>query len=249
MRRQLRQLVRLSVNPTQRLHFLHTHTQSHTTRIPWTNLEVLVLWEEVGEVDCLVCPPLRNHHHTPDLLHLRVVWGTHSIQEACNLEGREGGEGRGVTYSHREYSSPDLCAQVRNDDEFLEDVFREDVCEASFLDVVRRDVDMVGSQVKVGGRDGSNPPLRFRRECLPLIVAGCRDDYLIAVFVGGAGGGCRQLGLLLCLFLNLGNLLSLLGGGRDLHSQDDVPDLRLCQRRHIHTVNTHTHSHWRHCRT
>ena len=205
-----------------------------------------MLWEEVGEVDRLVCPPLRNYHHTPDLLHLRVVRGTHSIQVACNLEGREG-EGRGLTYSHREYSSPDLCAQVRNDDEFLEDVFREDVCEASFLDVVRRDVDVVGSQVEVGGRDGSNSPLRCRRERLPLIVAGCRDDYLIAVFVGGAGGGCRQLGLLLRLFLNLGNLLPLLGGGRDLHSQDDVPDLRLCQRRHIHTVDTH--SHWRHCRT
>ena len=100
---------------------------------------------------------------------------------------------------------------------------------------------MVGSQVKIGGRDCTNSPLRLGRECLPLIVAGCRDNDLIAMFVGGASGSGSQLGLLLCLFLNLSNLLPLLGGGRDLHPQDDVPDLRLSQRRHIHTADTHSH--------
>lgn len=43
-----------------------------------------------------------------------------------------------------------------------------------------------------------------------------------------------ELGLLLGLLLDLSDLLALLGWSRDLHAQDDVPDLRLGQRRHVH---------------
>ena len=54
-----------------------------------SNLEVLMLREEVGEMDGLVGPPLWHHHHTPNLLHLRVVWRTNSIQITCDLEEEE----------------------------------------------------------------------------------------------------------------------------------------------------------------
>ena len=54
-----------------------------------------MLGEEVGEVDGLVGAPLRHHHHTPDLLHLGVVRGTHPVQVARYLTERVGGEGVG----------------------------------------------------------------------------------------------------------------------------------------------------------
>lgn len=44
----------------------------------------------------------------------------------------------------------------------------------------------------------------------------------------------RELRLLFSLLLNLGDLLPLLGRGRDLHSQDDVTDLGLGQGSHVH---------------
>ena len=164
-----------------------------------------------------------------------------SLHTGTPQSTRERGRGDGELSSHRKSSSPDLGAKVRYDDEFLEHIFGEDVREASFLYVVRRDVDVVGPQVEVGGGDGSHPPLRLGGESLPLIVGGCRDNYLVPMFVGGAGGGCCQLRLLLGLLLDLCNLLSLLRGSRNLHSQNYVPDLRLCQGRHVHTANTHTH--------
>ena len=95
---------------------------------------------------------------------------------------------------------------------------------------------MVGAQVEVGGRDRSHSPVRLGRERGPLVVARRRDDDLVAVLVDGARGGGRELALLLGLLLNLGNLLALLGGSADLHAQDDVSDLRLSERGHVHTA-------------
>lgn len=42
--------------------------------------QVVMLRQVVGQVDHLVVAPLRRHHHTPDLLHLRVVRWTHAIK-------------------------------------------------------------------------------------------------------------------------------------------------------------------------
>lgn len=55
------------------------------------------------------------------------------------------------------------------------------------------------------------------------------------VFVDCPGCGSCQLGLFLGLLLNLGNLLPLLGRSRDLHTEDDVTDLRLGQGSYIYT--------------
>lgn len=128
-----------------------------------------------------------------------------------------------------------LCSQVRDDDKLLQDILGKDVGVARLLDVVRGDIDVIGSQVEVGGRDCPHTPLRSRRESRPLIVAGGSDDDLVPVFVDGACGGGRQLALFLGLLLDLCDLLPLLRGSTDLHAQDDVPDLGLCQGGHIHT--------------
>lgn len=48
-------------------------------------LEVVVHWQQVGEVNGLVSAPLRDHHNTANLLDLWVVRRTDSVQEASNL--------------------------------------------------------------------------------------------------------------------------------------------------------------------
>lgn len=53
-----------------------------------TDLEVLMLGQLAGQVHSLVSAPLRHHHNTTDLLHLRVVWRAHPIEVSCNLEMR-----------------------------------------------------------------------------------------------------------------------------------------------------------------
>ena len=50
----------------------------------------------------LVRAPLRRHHDTADLLDLRVVGGTHSVQEARDLGTKNG---RNV-YTHNSESRP-----------------------------------------------------------------------------------------------------------------------------------------------
>ena len=122
-----------------------------------------------------------------------------------------------------------LSAQVGNNDELLQDIFRQNVRVARFLDVVGRHVDVIGSQVQVGGRDGSHAPLGFRRERGRFVVAGGGRDDLVAVFVDGSRGGSRQLRLFLGLLLDLSDLLTLRGRRRDFHAQNNVADLGLGQ--------------------
>ena len=64
-------------------------------------------------------------------------------------------------------------------------------------------------------------------------------DYFCCGVYSLGGSGC-QLRLFFGLFLYLGDLQSLSGGRRNLHPQDDVPNLRLSQRRHVHTVRCNT---------
>jgi len=59
-----------------------------------------------------------------------------------------------------------LSSEIRDDDELLEDVLGQDVRVASFFDVVRRHVDVIGTEVEIGGRDSTDSPLRLRCERL-----------------------------------------------------------------------------------
>jgi len=76
-----------------------------------------------------------------------------------------------------------LCAEVGDDDELLEDVLGQDVRVSGLLDVIRRHVDVVRPEVEVGRRDGAHAPLRLGRKRRRLIVACRRRDDLVAVFV------------------------------------------------------------------
>lgn len=80
-----------------------------------------------------------------------------------------------------------------------------------------------------------DPPLCLGGEGLGLVVGRGGGDDLVSVLVDGSGLRGRELRLLLGLLLNLGNLLALLRRRRDLHTQNDVTDLRLSQGGHVHT--------------
>ena len=114
----------------------------------------------MGKMNCLVSSPLRRQDDAPDLLHLGIVCRRYSVQVSCNL-GPEVGD------HHK----------------LLEDVLGQDVGVASLLDVVRADIDVVGSQMEIGGGDGSHPPLSLAGEGVPLVVAGGRGDDLVSVLV------------------------------------------------------------------
>lgn len=66
-------------------------------------------------------------------------------------------------------------------------------------------------------------------ESLRLIVAGRRGDDLVSVFVDSPSGGGSELALFLALLLDLGDLLPLSRWRGNLHTQDNVTDLGLCE--------------------
>ena len=176
-------------------------------------LQVLVLRQHVRHLHELMRAQLRHEHNAAYLLDLRVVGRT----DAVHVAG-------------------DLAAQVGDGDELLEHVLGQDVGEAGLLDVVGRDVDVVGAQVEIGGRYGAHTPLGLRREGGRLVVArGGRDD-LVAVLVDRASGGGRELRLLLGLLLDLGDLLTLSGGRAYLHAEYDVAYLGLGERGDVDVV-------------
>lgn len=78
-------------------------------------------------------------------------------------------------------------------------------------------------------------PFSLGGEGLGLIVGRGGGYDLVSVLVHSSGLRSRELRLLFGLLLDLGNLLALLRRRRDLHTQDDVTDLRLSQRGHVHT--------------
>ena len=184
-------------------------------------LQVLVLRQLIGQVNRLVRAPLRRHHDAADLLHLRIIRRADSVQV-----------------------SGDLRSQIRNGHELLQHVLGQDVSVARLLDIVRRHVDVVGADVQVGGRNGSDAPLRLGTERLALVVGRRARDDLVSVLVDRPRRRCRQLCLLFRLLLDFGDLLPLRRWSADLHTwiqkqkqkQKQKSRLRWIQRETIHQL-------------
>lgn len=94
---------------------------------------------------------------------------------------------------------------------------------------------MISSQMEVGGRDCSNTPFSFRRECWCLVVTGCGRNNFISMFVNSSCCCCRKLWLFFRLFFNFSNLYTLSWGRWNLHTKDYVPYFWLGQRNYVHT--------------
>jgi hypothetical protein len=102
--------------------------------------------------------PLRRQHNAADLLHLRIVWWTNSVKVAGNLK-------KIVT---RKYKKRYLRAQIRDNDELLKDILRQDVRVSRVLDVVRVNVDVLRAQMQIRRADRAHAPFRARRKRLTL---------------------------------------------------------------------------------
>mmetsp|Transcript_63136 Transcript_63136/g.136700 ORF Transcript_63136/g.136700 Transcript_63136/m.136700 type:complete len:725 (-) Transcript_63136:4486-6660(-) len=175
--------------------------------------EVVVVRQLLRQRHRVVRADLRHHDHAPDLLHLGVV----RRRDAVEVGG-------------------DLRPEVADADEGLEDVLRHDVRVARLADVLAVDVEVVRAQVQRRRADGAHAPLRPGREGLLLVGRARRHDHLLAVHVRRLrrdGGDLRHL---LALLLEVRDLLALDRGGRDLHAEDDVADLALRERGHVHVV-------------
>ncbi len=103
-----------------------------------------------------------------------------------------------------------LSPQIRDGDELLEDILRQDVRVAILLDVVRADINVVRSEVQIGRRDGSHTPLRLAAKVLLLVVGRGGGDDLLTVLIHRLCRSGGELGLVFRRLLNFGNLLALL---------------------------------------
>ena len=64
----------------------------------------------------------------------------------------------------------DLRSQIRNADKLFENILGQDVRVARLLDVIRRHVNVIRSQVQVRRGNRANSPFCFRRERLSFVV-------------------------------------------------------------------------------
>ena len=177
-------------------------------------LQIFMTRKAAGQMNHLMGSPLGWHHNTLDLLHLRIIWRWHTIE---------------ITWY--------LSSQIWDNNKLLKDVLRQDVSVSSLFDVIWWNIYMVCPQVEICGRDCSYPPFSLRWEGCCLIVTGRWSDNLITMFIDSTCGGGSKLWLLLGLFFNLCNLLTLCRRSRDLHTKYDITDFWLCQGHHIDTVN------------
>mmetsp|Transcript_38034 Transcript_38034/g.88954 ORF Transcript_38034/g.88954 Transcript_38034/m.88954 type:complete len:255 (-) Transcript_38034:6236-7000(-) len=168
--------------------------------------QVVVVGQLLWQRDGVVGANLWDHHHTSDLLHLGVIrWG-----DAVQVRGN-------------------FRPEVADANEALQDVLWHDVRVACLSDVLTVHIQVVRSQVERRGADGANSPFRARGEGLLLVGRSGGYDHFLAVDVDSLRRDGRDLRHLLALLLNVSNLLPLDGWRGDLHTQDDIADLTLCQ--------------------
>mmetsp|Transcript_59082 Transcript_59082/g.126987 ORF Transcript_59082/g.126987 Transcript_59082/m.126987 type:complete len:290 (-) Transcript_59082:3391-4260(-) len=175
--------------------------------------QVIVVRQLLRKRHRVVRPNLRHDDHTPNLLHLRVVRRRNAVQVSGNF-----------------------CPKIRDADERLQDILGHDVRVARLADILAVYVQVVRPQVQRRRTDGPHAPLCARCEGLLLIRRARGHDHLLTMHVGGLGGNCGDLRHLLALLLEIRDLLPLDRWRGDLHAEDDIADLALRQRGHVHIV-------------
>eukprot|EP00525_Craspedostauros_australis_P000545 CAMPEP_0198131242 /NCGR_PEP_ID=MMETSP1442-20131203/55722_1 /TAXON_ID= /ORGANISM="Craspedostauros australis, Strain CCMP3328" /LENGTH=286 /DNA_ID=CAMNT_0043792011 /DNA_START=124 /DNA_END=981 /DNA_ORIENTATION=+ len=99
-------------------------------------LQHLVIRQLLRHGHALVISDLWHQHDAPDLADLVVVLWRHTVQ---------------VTR--------DLGSQICDGDELRQDVLGQHVREAVLRNVLGRDVDVLGTEVQIGGADGTHAPI------------------------------------------------------------------------------------------
>ena len=103
-------------------------------------------------------------------------------------------------------------------------------------DVLAGDVDVVSSDSQVASRNGSGAPLGLGGKACLLVLTSGRHNHVLAVNVLCFGSHGRELLSLFLLLLNLSSLLSLHRWSADLHSENDISDLGIGERRRVDVV-------------
>jgi len=111
--------------------------------------QVVVLWKLLRQFDGVVVPTLRDPNNGLDFLDLLAVRRRYAVEVCGNLG-----------------------AKIGVDDKSTQDVLWEDIGKRTcfVLDVVVRDVNVLQSQSKVGGGNGSYTPIRLATEYLLLVI-------------------------------------------------------------------------------
>lgn len=148
-------------------------------------------------------------------------------------DGLDLDDSRVVRRDGSEEVSSDGRPEVGRAHEGLEQVLGEDEGREVILDVVVRHVDVLETEGDVRRRNRSDPPVGLGREDLLLIRRRGRREERISHLVRRLRRDGRDLRGCLRRRLDLAHLLSLDGRGRDLHSEDDITDLRARERRRV----------------
>ena len=161
----------------------------------------------------LIGTDLRDHHNSPNLLDHWIVRWTDSIHVSGNLG-----------------------AQISDADEALEDILRQHICQPDFPQIIRIHIDVIRTQMHVGGADGAHTPLSFTGELFLLVLREGCDDHLGAVDISRTQRLCLQLLHSCVLVLNPVHLLLLDGGWCYIHAQNYILDLTGRQTSHVDVV-------------
>ena len=79
---------------------------------------------------------------------------------------------------HSIKESSNLCSQIANHNKLFQNIFGQNVSVSSFFDVIWTDINMIGSQMQVGGRNSTHSPFSFGGKSIRLVVARCTENQI-----------------------------------------------------------------------
>ncbi len=204
--------------------------------------------QPLGQRHALVRAKLGHHHHAADLLDVARPARKCSrrrgraVALGCAARRRKGRPAPVQDGRH-------LDAQVRDGHKGLEEVARQHQRipgrpTRAAARVIVGDKDVAAPQVQVARRNRPRPPIRPARIRCRLVVARCRRHDRVAVDVGRSRRHLVDLHLVSpigrrrcsALRINVRRCLALHRRRPNLHPEDNVTDLGLCQRIHAHVI-------------
>ena len=154
-----------------------------------------VLWQVMRQAAALISCNLWNHDDAFNLLHHFIVFWCNSKHVACNLN-----------------------SQITNANEFLKNIFRQDVCKSWFSDVIWIDINLFCPQVKGWSWDSSHSPICFWHKLLLFVLRSHLSNYLLSMNICRFNSLSLKLSSLFILFLNTFDFLLLNMNRCHLHS-------------------------------
>ena len=106
----------------------------------------------------------------------------------------------------------------------------------SLFEILWIDINMVGSQVKIGGRDGSHAPIAVRSKNFLFIRIGSVSNILFAQFIDCFCDHRLLLGNFFGLLFNFLNIGFLQGRWLNIHTKDNISNFALSQRSNIDVI-------------